>query len=359
MNRENWIKIGKEAFISNDESDINSLLSTLIWRPKDSIIRYNFFVDIAPNKIIDVVNYQNLPQINRAKLIEQYKAAVISGKYKKFKYLVTKKDYYQRHEFDVSQAIKFFSRPVSLLLENGRNDAYFLKAIFKYFDKDVVGKKRLSEFAKYGYLNFDNAGGWTNINNVIEGQKESLEEFCAEIGRDPIDFIRCFVLLDSDRECIEPILEAKIRLKEKLENMGIEVHILNKRAMENYMPDEIVDDEATRNAVVNTWNNVYKTLSNEQKDYLNYPKGFPKDGGISKARNLQKEGIKNLYSNPPISDINYNVLDQGIRYPNFKENFPKKFNSPLTYRDNLLKREGGTIDKNEFLEIIDKINKLL
>jgi len=359
MNRENWIKIEQKVFTTGDSLDINQLLGILIWKPKDSLSRYNFFVNIPPAKLINVENYKSLPPIAKSKILEQYKAAFNAGKNKNYKYLVDEKESYIGGEYSVEQAIRFFNTRVSILVENGRNDAHFLKTIFKFFDKSVSEKKRLLNFCKNDWIHFDNAGGWTNIDNVVEGLKNSLEDFCTEQGRDVKDFIRCFVLMDSDKQFPNDIPEKKIELKDKLEELGIEVHILNKRAMENYMPDEVINDEATKNINVKNWNKAYQHLNAEQKDFLNFQKGFPKENKLIKPRHLQEDEIKNLYSNPPISDSNYNILDKGMQYPNFKEEFPKKFNSPFCFMESLLIREGGTYESNEFNEIINKINKLL
>ncbi|MCT3662506.1 hypothetical protein J2O08_04400 [Elizabethkingia anophelis] len=359
MNRENWIKVDKKAFCEGDFSDIESLLNIFRWKPKNSLKRYNFFIDELPKKIENKENFINLSAINKTQIIEQYKAAYISGKNVNYKYSVLKQENYSEKEFSIEQAIRFFSTPVSLLLENGRNDSYFLKAIFKYFDKEISNKNRLLEFYKNDWIRFENAGGWTNVGNFIEGMKTSLESFCSDEGRDSKDFIRCFVLMDSDKEYPEDIPSSKIELQKKLEAWGIEVHILKKRAMENYMPDEVINNEGERINAISAWVDVYKHLANEQKDYLNYNKGFPKDQGKKRPRNLQHIDIANLYSNPPISDANYDVLDRGMKYPNFKEDFPKNFESPFSFKTALLKREGGTNESNEFNDIINKINKLL
>mgnify|MGYP000727038757 CR=1 FL=1 len=66
------------------------------------------------------------------------------------------------------------------------------------------------------------------------------------------------------------------KLKTELESIGIKVHILKKRAMENYMPDEVFDEiilELTNSkddAILKRWINVYKKLDSIQKDFLKY-----------------------------------------------------------------------------------------
>lgn len=61
-----------------------------------------------------------------------------------------------------------------------------------------------------------------------------------------------------------------------------------------------------------------------------------------------------------LSQENYDSLNQGLsQIGDFKTEFPKYFDSICVSKLNLLTREGGTEENNEFLEIIEKINDLL
>lgn len=356
VNKENWIKIEKKEFCEGDFSDVEYLLKILTWKPKGgSLTKNNFFVDINATSIRDYDNFNNLSQAIRSKIIEQYKAAFMSSKNKNYSYLISKKTNYRKNEFSLEQAIRFFSKPVLIILENGLNDSYFLTAIFKYFDNS---SQKLLEFYKNEWIKFENAGGWGGTLNSVQAQLKSNELFCREIGREEKHFIRCFVLMDSDKEFSIDKKDDKNAFKEKLEEMGVEVHILNKRAMENYMPTEVFDLPSNQDAQLKRWSNVYKTLNNEQKDFLNFEKGFKEKKG-KVPRNSKKQEIIDLYPSNEISDKNYDILDDGIQYRKYKESFPKNFDSYVVHKKSLLTREGGSVDKNEFIDIINKIYKLL
>ncbi len=132
--------------------------------------------------------------------------------------------------------------------------------------------------------------------------------------------------MDSDKLSLNDEKPEKEKLKKELEYLGIQVHILNKRAMENYMPKNVLNNlpKINRKYLVHSnWIKAYKNYTNEKIDFLNY-----------------KEEIS--------------------QFSNFKDEFPKFFeNQRFVFKDSLLEREGGNNDNNEFLEIIGKINHLL
>ena len=353
-------------------SDFNFLIQLLKWKPSNSIHhRYYFFINQNPKTLKDIDNYKQLSPIDKEYISKQYQVAFGSGKNINYTYKISTKNSLKSKEFNLQQAIRYFTTPVFLIVENSLNDSYFLKEIFRFFDLEYSKQSRLLEFIDNDWIQFVNAGGWSNIKNYVEGRKKSLEKFCSMYGKNEWNFIRCFALMDSDKNYPTQILPEREKLKTELESIGIKVHILKKRAMENYMPDEVIENLPTIDTKYNLftqWINVYKKLSSEQKDFLSYQKGFPKkriiennkDKVVNKERIEQIQEIQNHYPTSSISDANYNILDGGFQPSKFKDEFPKLFeNNHYVYKDTLLKREGGTNEANEFKEIIQKINSLL
>lgn len=365
MRSENWINIDENIVEKSEFSDFNFLIQLLKWKPSNSLHhRYYFFINKNPKDLENFDNYARLSQTDREYLSNQYKASFISGKNVNFEYKISNEKSKASKEFNLQESIRYFNTPVFLVIENSLNDSYFLKSLFRYFDIEYSSHSRISEFIDNDWIQFINAGGWSNIKNYIEGRKKSLEKFCSLNGRDKYNFIRCFVLMDSDKNYPTEILADRERLKTDLESNDIKVHILNKRAMENYMPDEVIENLEAIDSKYNSfssWINVYKTISSEQKDFLNYQKGFPRElvTKIKKPRTQQIQDIQNLYSTS-ISNVNYDILDDGLRLPKFKDQFPKLYeNNHHVHKATLLNREGGTNEANEFREIIQKINSLL
>jgi len=327
-----WIEIKKDIFESSDFEGLNFILQLITWQPKDSVPRYHLFVN--HQEINSVDNYNQLSEIIQKNIEVEFDKAINAG-ITKGNYVISKKNR-QSKTFNVEEAVVFLTQPVYLVLENSLNDRYFLETIFLCFgEKAENGKIKLIEFVKNNWIQFVNAGGYTNIENYVKGQMKSYEHFSAISGKEKYEYMQCFVMMDSDKEYHSQVLKKKEPIKERLEKQNIKVHILKKRAMENYMPDD-----------------------------LNYKDGFPKkkveDKPVNKARIEQEIQIQNLYPKNEISDTNYTILDDGLKFPKFKNTFPALFqNTPFVYKQSLINREGGTVDDNEFLEILQKINDLL
>ncbi len=161
--------------------------------------------------------------------------------------------------------------------------------------------------------------------------------------------MRCFVILDSDRYYFAmPLKPDKKKVEDYLIAHTIPNHILEKREMENYMPD----------IVLRTFNddylNLYLKLTNLQKDYFDLQKGFNKNRS-DKDFNIN---ILSLYAN--ISENDWRILKNGIKLSpydkSFKSEFPKLFEtSPLIDKQSLLSRA----DSMELQEILNKIAALL
>jgi hypothetical protein len=352
------VEISKDIFEKSDFNGLNYIFQILTWSPPNSTPRYKLFINLE--KVSHISNYQKLNETSSlvAKIIEdEFTQAIQEGNPKpKIDYWVSN----QKHpkKYNIEEAIRFFSQPVSIVLENSKNDANFIKAIIDHFDTEGVVKVHL----RNGWVRFENAGGFRNVKNFLEGSFKAFDDLAARNDRDSSDYFRGIVILDSDKnfpdETEKPEYEA---LKQVFSTISF--HILEKRAMENYMPDEVFEElkaEIEQNRSDHNqwkkmidWINAYQSLSKQQKDFLNISKGFSKSNDDNTGR---KQKILEFYN---FKGANFQVLDEGFAFKgkNFKNEFPLLFvNSTRISKKTLSDRDGET---NELIGILQKISKLL
>ena len=238
---------------------------------------------------------------------------------------------------------------MKLILENIENDAYFIRALIKNFKKKGEKiKQHLSE----DWLKFDMGGGST-IPNVIRSEKQRFENNKGKFPKESHIYLRYFVLIDSDKKYPNAILnDDKQKLIKLLENNNIKYHILEKREIENYMPDIVFSEIQGDQKYIK----VYLDLEPVQKDYFDIEKGFD-----TKYQQLPLE-VQKLYES--VSDTNKEIfrknkldmIDSNGEKLSFKSNFPKLFQDCNNINQENLQARCGT---SELKEILDKIAELL
>lgn len=264
--------------------------------------------------------------------------------------------------FSPSEAIQYLLQPTSIILENGLNDSHFMNAIFHQFDSS----RRLLTYLHEGWLRYENAGGCSNVQNFLKALVLHFQ------GKQK--FLRCFVLLDGDKRF--PTDSDKYKaLKEKLNTWKVDYHVLEKRCMENYMPDEAMRSFSSDKT--KEWVNAYMTLTPQQKDFYCIAEGFLKDISSfdkkevkAKERKLMKKDLKlrkksyvrsrlnpeekSFYNS--VSNGNFLHLEKGLEISNFKLTFPMKFNDTVVvYKRNMLDRTSHQDDPHELEHIVQKI----
>ena len=350
-----WISINKDIFENSDFEGLSYIFHILSWSPKNSISRYNILIDLEGIKQLD--NYTRLKEVvkNIDSLLEKEFDDFINTKPKNSKAdfdITNKKDVFN---FNIEESIRFFSQPVSIVLENNKNDAYFIKSIIEYLDTSNV----LKEHIKNGCIKFENAGGCGNVKNFLEGELNSFEDLAYRNNRNKFDYYRGIVILDSDKDYPTQSIQTKyVILLKFLESIGLKdnIHILEKRMMDNYMPDEVFDEiilELTNSkddAILKRWINVYKKLDSIQKDFLKYYDGFSLD-----FNNLTPE-VKLLFNNQ--MGANFDILKSGFKYrgKGFKNEGPLKFFTSSRVNRHTLESRSGSDELNV---ILSKISKLL
>lgn len=328
------VEIKEDVFKCADFKGLNYLIQILTYKQ-----RYKLFVELT---LIKDTEYFDKIDIDDKKEIEvNYDIIIQSGEEPKPSYFVSENNV-KNNFFNIDEAIRFFSQPVSIILENSLNDQYFLTAIINNFDKKGEVKRHFNN----AWIQFENAGGCGNFINFITAKLQSFNNFSKN---NKSQYLRCFVLLDSDKKYSEmPLEQGRLNLKFFLDKNNISHHILEKREMENYIPEFILS------SFNDNYLNLYIKLSSpEQKDFFDLEKGFNKNRS---DRNCDSNILK-LYES--VSNDDWNVLKNGIKISpydkQFKSEFPKLFIDSSVDLKSLQARCGT----NELKEILDKIEALL
>ena len=116
------------------------------------------------------------------------------------------------------------------------NDAYFINALIENFRKK---SKKIKRFKDENWLKYENGGGADNIPNTIISILSSFER----LPKSNHNYLRAIVILDSDRQYVGmPLKNDKQKIIDFCKMNEIKYHILEKREMENYIPNEVFDE---------------------------------------------------------------------------------------------------------------------
>ena len=331
------IELKPELFKSFDDyKSLNKLLQDLTYKR-----RYDIFIDI--DEVKDCALYNRIDKEDQM-LIEEYFEKQVTEDNEVNHIVSLEMD---STNFTVHEAIRFFNQPVEIILENSLNDSYFIDALILNFKK---ASKKIKKYKEEGWLVLGNAGGANNISNYIQ----SISANFGNLPKENHKYLRCFVILDSDKKYPNmPYEQGLQNTIDYLKKNEVVFHILEKREMENYIPDEVIDDIAFN--YKDEYLKAYLKLNPNQKDYFDIEKGYE-----NKNYNSLISEIQLLYND----NDDYKLLRKGIngtKYnkENFKAEFPKLFCHPKINQENLLKRTQHQINKNELKEILSKINELL
>ena len=328
------VEIRNDIFTNPNFKGLNFLIQLCLYRD-----RYNVFIDLDDVKHLD--NYKRLDIIDQETLVLEFNRVVQGGPYNADHYVSENEKAISF--FSIEESIRYLIQPVSVILENSLNDSYFISKIIHSFYTD----EKIINHLKNGWLQFEHAGGCGGVKNFIEGRLQAFNGFLKPNEH----FLRCYVILDSDIEYpTSPFKQDYTTLQEYLDKNNIQLKILAKRAMENYLPDEVF--AAKSNPVLKPWIDAYLSLSPIQKDYINIHKGF----NVEKREDLPKD-VSDLYSD--VSNANFQILCSGMGLPNFKSEFPKLMNHHHAYKKTLLDRTSHQNEPDELEKIINAIFELL
>jgi len=352
-----WIKIENDIFENEEIKKISYLLGVIFDKPINSKnSRAKPYVDIQ--NLSESESFQKLDTIDRQLLEDSWMQFSYEDNTKMKIVISNESDCYSLEEGTV-----FLQQPLWIVLENSTNDSNFIKSIIYHFDDE---NKYVTDCLNNRWIQFANAGG-SGAKNQIKGELCSFEAMCSKHNSASNKYYRGFVLVDSDNDYLgQGIKEDYMKLIEFLDFFKIEWHVLEKRAMENYMPDQVLFN--IRNKKIGStrpddracvaWINVYEYLNAVEKDFLKY-------SGQPPFENLHNSA-QDIYKNQ--SEHNYEILKNGINYRDnnskgitdderrFKNAFPKLFlTSPFVNKSSLDERCGS----NELKDIYNKIKNLL
>lgn len=251
--------------------------------------------------------------------------------------------------FLLEEAIKYLEQPFSIIFENSNNDSIFFETLLRSFKKESL---KIKEFKNERWLSYSMAGG-----DATDNIETELKSFDSNIfTKEKHKYLRCFVLTDSDT--LYPNMDLKSdkqKLKDFLDKNEVKYHFLEKRELENYLPDEVFKE------LINSENKdyieAYLRLSSEQKDFFDIEKGFPD----KKFDDLKPDEFRELFKN--ISELDKRTFRKydlrKINGKNFKSEFPKLFLHEKVTKETLLKRTEYQNNKKELIDILKKIEDLL
>lgn len=349
-----WIKLNKSIFENSTTESLEYLLNILLWYPSESISRYNILCleidEIINSNLLDEFSVQLKKKI--ISVIEQSNNewVLISNKEAKPKYEISTET--GLNTFNTTEAIRFFQEPICIILENNHTDSFFIRSIIYNFDnKD----KRLTHFLHNGWIVFQNAGGCGNVLNFYKGYLTKFSYLALMYNRKISEYFIGFSILDSDKDYPSHKNNKYKSLKKELINeyLYLEIYVLKKRTMENYMPDDVFNNYYSGLSYTShkSWIDAYINLNDEQKDFFNISDGFPKLKSSGELKEMSKE-IKQFYN---LSSKSINSLKNGFKLKNFKTDFPKNYlENHLVNKQSLSLRDR----QNELLYIYNKIKEL-
>ena len=341
--------------------DLLFLLNILIYKNRFRLV-------ITDPDILESDSFRNMPPAVRSVLEESLTYSTIASE-SSCDCVVCKDGYkdIDGNSFSLDEAIRYLLQPLSVIVENSLNDANFLLAVFRSYDET----NRLIAGYENGWVQFENAGGCGNVQNFIKSRIQLY-------GGKP-KFLHCYVILDSDKRFPEDKVVKYGRLARYLDGLNVPYHILRKRSMENYLPDQAIQKVlCTRSN--KEWIMAYMQLTDIQKDFFCISGGFRHDISGGDLKKLQRETLFRKYRNmkkkpalirkymqpeisafyADVSDGNMKHLEGGLELHSFKETYPAAFqNTDYVYRKSLAERASHDGRPDELQQIKDEILKLL
>lgn len=336
-----FFTIDSELF-SQDDVDLVNLTKTWTVCTEQHTFYQSKFDDVTATE--ESAWYKSLSDIDKKLWEESVARSLIMGD----KYDIVKVSIGATHS--AFEAYQYLTSPVKIVLENSRNDAHFLKAVFKGFRQEA---KIISKHIENRWVQFAMGGG-SSIVQALETEMESFNSALFE--KENHEYLRCFVILDSDKRYPdEPLKQGTENIVAFLTAKNIPFHILEKREMENYIPEAAFEGVTKNRSFIDA----YLRLTPEQKDYFDLEKGFPE-------RNFDHllPELKLLFET--VSDEDKSIFRHsdlkrftGSRDEDFKSECPKLFNSAHVTKATLMARTENQTTPDELKNIIQKIRELL
>ena len=199
------------------------------------------------------------------------------------KYLYVTNQTHNTPEFELTpqSAAIYLEKPLTILMENRFSDRLFIETVIEF-----LGSQELNKFLDNvpDALNFDGGGGNGEIPKVLDEYVESAKK-----SNHPV---RIVAFTDSDKLFPGDKSKDAQKVKEVCSTHDVPCMLLQKRTIENYIPDEVLQAGGNNPTQVAA----LLRLTPLQRDHFPMKKGFPKT--LSK---LKPEEIA-LYSSVPDKD---------------------------------------------------------
>lgn len=332
-----WIELKTDLFNQDNRIELLNLIQILCYKH-----RYEIFVDLPNLKntsIFDQIYQENI------EIIEEYFNRYINNSFQ-IDYFVENQESSSNQIFTIDESIVFFNQPLQIILENSLNDAYFLDALLREFKNQ---SRKIKRHKDNHWLKYTNAGGTGSIEHVINAEIKQYK------GK--VKLLRFFVLVDSDLEYPQVPNPKRKNLIDLLERYNIRYHVLEKREIENYFPDESILAINKDSKFIQTYIN---NLTEVQKDYIDIEKGFGMNSQTLKnKKNIVYDFYKNENENNQQHNDKLENLKEGLlgEFSNFKNDFPKLFEN--VNQNGFLERTKHQSDIDELKNVLNKITKLL
>lgn len=171
-----------------------------------------------------------------------------------------------------SDALNLVDTPFKILLENGRYDRAFLLAM-----TPSVHRPFLEWLEHSDQLIFLGAGGLGELRMLVEQQ----------IGRKEHRRLTHWAMFDSDSAVPGILSGDAIATRDACETADVPCHVLERRALENYVPKAALYDWAasdTRQAVQRrTLIDAYSRMTDDQRRHYHFKNGFSANPGAAEA----------------------------------------------------------------------------
>jgi hypothetical protein len=196
----------------------------------------------------------------------------------------------QDNTFKPDEAILFLSQPFLVFVENASTDGNFLNALINLFPKQSKQIVRFKNKLQFSILN----GGGSSLLDSIKVKINELER----ISNPPSKFVRIFVLVDSDKKfSTDKYKEGLTELIDYCILHSIPYHVFEKREMDNYLPDELIEKLSV--ACSTSFLENYRKLSEIEKDFLDLEVESNWDSKV--LRTNFKRFIAELWSDPELT----------------------------------------------------------
>lgn len=328
------VEIVEDAFFKGDLEDLHHLINTCLYRNHHT-------VRVPYHKIKASGNYTDLNKRDRTILEATFESESFSTKSPAQVRISEERK--TSNYLNIEEAIRYLKQPVGIVLENNLNDQFFFDAIVKHLADDNL----LSTHFKNGWIEYINGGGCDNIPNVLEGKANSF----INLPKEKNHYLRVYILFDSDSKYPNaPLKDSYKKIFPKLQLLGIPFHLLHKRSMENYLPDEAFSEIGS---ITKEYKLAYLRMNSEQKDFFSIQKGFE---NVSDRTALEPD-VQTLYSS--LNEEDFLILKQGAKMANFKSEFPKYMTHHSVHRSTLNGRQKDQPDPNELQKILMDLKELL